>query len=242
MRWLVAERFRTHSEDRTRLGTTCSCPLWHSFLGLMVRFLLSLLMGATLCFLTGCVSLPSVEKGERLKLTEKNLAQLEGRYAWFNRNGNFYLPPTSACSSSVAADSNVAGPDTSKSSPSPSSASLDSSEYQIEIQISDGSVLELRPYCKGESMDQRRYTYTGKLADNGYFRVNREISGGTKWYLLPLGMWVFRVDRVQFGLSKNQGLIISEAGNGAVFLGGVFPIFGTNWRYLGTHPKVEPYN
>jgi len=204
----------------------------------MLRFLLCLSTGAALCFLTGCVSLPTVEKEKQRQLTEKDISKLEGRYAWFNKDGYSYLSLVSACSSSVPVDSSAGVSDTSRLSPSSSSASLDSSKYQIEVRLSDGNVIELYPYCNGKRRDPERHTY--EITNDGYLKTDRDLSIGIpKWFLLPLGIWRFRVDRVQFGLAKGDGLIITMAGTGGVFLGGAFPIFGTNWSYLGTHPKVE---
>lgn len=203
----------------------------------MLRFLLCLSAGSALCFLTGCVSLPEVKNGKQRQLTEEDISQLEGRYAMFSRDGGFYRHPTSVCSSSVAIDSSEADPNASPSKPSLASTSLDSSQYEIQIRISDGSVIEFRPYCKGEPKKALRFT--GNLSDDGYFKANLDVSAGTKWYLLPLGMWMLRSDRIRFGLTEEDGLIISMAGTGAVFLGGVFPFFGTNWGYLGIHPRVD---
>ena len=203
----------------------------------MLRFLLCLSTGAALCFLTGCVSLPTVEKEKQRQLNEKDMSKLEGRYAWFTSDGRSYLPLASACSSSVPVDSIAAVSDTSRLSPSPSSPSLDSSKYQIEIRVTDGNVIEFYPYCKDKIMDSKKYTIN--TINGGYFKADRGPLIITRWFLLPIGGWVLIVEDIQFGLTKRDELIISMAGTGGVFLGGAFPIFGTNWGYLGTHPKVE---
>ena len=161
---------------------------------------------------------------ERRPLSEENLTALEGLYSDNSEEGssaglfaelNFDSAPSGAASDHAAAGG----------------------EVRVELKLQDERHLTATLYRGEDAVAMQRFS--GKLSEEGYFELARQLDARARWYTLLFGGWVLRDQKVQLGLSAQGDLLMNTSTGGAVFVIFALPIFGTNWYGQHVFPRLS---